>query len=76
MIFSELYSIYYQVVARILMAALDHPLKEQEFRQIIEEYAFYESILNIEPAFAKRRWQLLKGMGQQSYIMCLPCLLP
>lgn len=63
MIFSELYSIYYQVVARILTAALDHPLKEQEFRQIIEEYAFYESILNIEPAFEKRRWQLLKEDG-------------
>lgn len=63
MIFSELYSIYYQVVARILRAALDHPLKEQEFRQIIEEYAFHESILNIEPAFAKRRWQLLREDG-------------
>ena len=50
MIFSELYSAYYNAVAQILRAAVDHPLGKGEIRSIVEEYAFGESILNIEPA--------------------------
>lgn len=63
MIFSELYSTYYNTVARILKAATDHPLQKEELRSIIEKYAFGESVLNIEPAIAEERWQLLYPDG-------------
>lgn len=63
MIFSELYSVYYNTVAEILKAAIDHPLGKNELRRIVEERAFGESILNIEPSLTEGRWQLLKLDG-------------
>lgn len=63
MIFSELYGTYYNTVAQILTAAADHPLRKDELCSIIEKYAFGESILNIEPAIAEERWQLLNPDG-------------
>ena len=63
MIFSELYSAYYNTVAEILKTAVDHPLSKNELRMIIEEKAFGESILNIEPALTDERWQLLFKNG-------------
>jgi hypothetical protein len=63
MIFSELYSAYYQAVAKILAAAVDHPLQDAELRHIVETYAFEESSLNILPALKEERWQLLKPDG-------------
>lgn len=59
MIFSELYSAYYNAVAKILRAAVDHPLGKDELRSIIAETAFGESALNIEPALKEERWPLL-----------------
>lgn len=63
MIFSELYSTYYNTVARILKAAIEHPLSKEELRSIIEKNAFGESILNIEPAIMEERWQVLAQDG-------------
>lgn len=63
MIFSELYSVYYNTVAEILKAAIDHPLGKNEMRRIVEERAFGESILNIEPSLMEGRWQLLRQDG-------------
>lgn len=63
MIFSELYSAYYNTVAKILRTALDHPLHKDELRKIVEEHAFAESVLNIEPALYEERWQLIKPGG-------------
>lgn len=63
MIFSELYSAYYNTVARVLKAAIDHPLKKDELRALVEENAFGESILNIEPALREERWQLIRADG-------------
>lgn len=63
MIFSELYGIYYKTVAQILKKAVEHPLQKNELREIIQENAFEESILNIEPALLEGRWQLLKADG-------------
>ena len=42
MIFSELYSVYYNTVAEILKAAIDHPLGKNELRRIVEERAFID----------------------------------
>ncbi len=63
MIFSELYSAYYNAVARIIRTAIDHPIEKSEFRRIVEECAFGESILNIEPAIYEERWQLIRPDG-------------
>ncbi len=63
MIFSELYSAYYNAVAAIIRSALDHPLSRDEIRSIIEAHAFGESTLTIEPALTEGRWQLLRPDG-------------
>ena len=63
MIFSELYSAYYNAVARILKAACSHPLSKAELREIVEREAFGESLLTIEPAMLGERWQLLNADG-------------
>ena len=63
MIFSELYSAYYHAVAEILKHAVDHPLRKNEMRRIVEKYAFGESIRIVEPALTQERWQLLLPDG-------------
>lgn len=63
MIFSELYSAYYNSVAAIIREAINHPLQKDELRKNIEKYAFGESVLNIEPAIKEERWQLLHPDG-------------
>ena len=63
MIFSELYSAYYNAVAAVIRQAIDHPLKDYELRNIVEQYAFGESMLQIPPALKEERWQLLKADG-------------
>lgn len=64
MIFSELYSTYYQTVAAILKAAIDHPVETTEMRHIVEEHAFGESMLHILPAIEEQRWQLITPDGK------------
>lgn len=64
MIFSELYGSYYNVVAKILKAAIDHPVTEEEMRGIVREYAFSESVLAIVPALREERWPLLDERGK------------
>ena len=64
MIFSELYSAYYNTVAKILDKAVNNELESGEIRKIIEENAFNESILNIEPAIKNERWQLILPNGK------------
>ena len=63
MIFSELYSAYYNAVAGILKEACARPLSRAELRKIVEREAFGESLLNIEPAILGERWQLLNTDG-------------
>ncbi len=63
MIFSELYSAYYNAVAAVLKEAVGKKLNRNEIRAIIEKHAFGESVLNIEPALAEERWQLIRKDG-------------
>ena len=45
MLFHEIYSTYFQTVAKILTEAVEHPLTTEEINAIIQDYAFEESIL-------------------------------
>lgn len=63
MIFSELYSAYYNAVAAVLRAAAQHPVTGGELREIVGKYAFSESIPAVEAAFRKERWKLLRRDG-------------
>jgi len=63
MIFSELYSAYYNAVSRIIRASLNGERSERAFRAIVEEYAFGESVLTVLPALKSGKWQLLCSDG-------------
>ena len=63
MIFSEIYSAYYNVMAKVLRAAVSYPLEKGALYEIIQEHAFGESILNIQKAIREEHWQLMKADG-------------
>lgn len=60
-IFSELYGAYYNTVAKILAEAVDGTLTNVKMQQIINEYAFSESVLTIIPALKNGDWNLVCG---------------
>lgn len=59
MIFSELYSAYYNTVAAIISGILDGEHSERELQRIVAHRAFGESALTILPALKGGRWQLV-----------------
>ncbi|MBQ7321953.1 MAG: WYL domain-containing protein [Clostridia bacterium] len=61
MIFSELYSAYYNTVAAILSRIIDGERSEKELQKIVAERAFGESLLTIMPSLKSEKWQLLHG---------------
>ncbi len=61
MIFSELYSVYFNTVAEILDRAIRYHVTEQELQQLVAEKAFSESVLTILPALKSGKWPLLHG---------------
>ena len=61
MIFSELYSAYYNAVAGIISLLLAGEREEAALRRKVEECAFAESALTILPALKSGRWQLVKN---------------
>lgn len=64
MIFSELYSAYYNTVASIISAILDGEHSERQLQKIVTDKAFGESLLTIIPALKGERWQLVQpGMN-------------
>ncbi len=60
MIFSELYSAYYNTVAKIMEAALEPGATEKDLQQQVVDHAFSESVLTILPALKSGKWPLLK----------------
>ena len=61
MIFSELYSAYYNTVAKIIGSIIDGERDERKLLRIVTENAFGESITTILPALKSGRWQLMRG---------------
>lgn len=59
MIFSELYSVYYNTVAKIIEAAFDPEATEADLQRCVMEEAFSESVLTILPALKFGKWPLL-----------------
>ena len=59
MIFSELFSVYYNTVAAILTRVIDGDASEQELQQLVADTAFTESIMTILPSLKSEKWQLL-----------------
>ena len=60
MIFSELYSVYYHTVAKILSHMIDGEVSERELQKIVSENAFGESVMTILPALKSEKWQLMR----------------
>ena len=59
MIFSELYSVYYNTVAKIIETAFDPNVTEKDIRRCIVEKAFSESVMSIFPSLKSGKWPLL-----------------
>lgn len=59
MIFSELYSAYYNTVAKILSAVLSGETDEKALQRLVAENAFGESVLTILPALKSEKWKLM-----------------
>ena len=60
MIFSELYSAYYNAISDIISKVIDGDRSEKELRRAVEERAFGESVLTIMPSLKGGKWQLLR----------------
>ena len=59
MIFSELYSAYYNAVAKIISKVIEGERSEKELQRVVNETAFGESILTIMPSLKSEKWQLI-----------------
>ena len=59
MIFNEIYSAYYNTVAKIINAVLEGNKDEKHLSKIISENAFGESVLTILPSLKGEKWQLV-----------------
>ena len=59
MIFHEIYSAYYNAVAKILSALVKEGKNEKELQKIVSKYAFVESSLTILPSLKSGKWQLV-----------------
>ena len=60
MIFSELYSAYYNAVAKILTELLNGEKDEKKLAKTVSEYAFGESFMTVIPSLKSGKWQLVK----------------
>ena len=61
MIFNEIYSAYYNTVAKIIGEILNGNTSDADLNKIVTENAFGESMLNIMPAIKSEKWQLVKS---------------
>jgi len=60
-LFSEIYSCYYNVVAKIMNSSINNSLSKNEITEIINDNAFCESAFYILPKLLDGQWNLLKN---------------
>lgn len=60
MIFNEIYSVYYNTVAKIIAEILNGNKSEKSLNKIVSENAFGESMLNILPSMKNEKWQIVR----------------
>ncbi len=72
MIFSEIYSVYYNTVAKILTASFGG-ITEKDIQRIVAENAFSESVLAVLPSLKSGKWPLLKD-GLSSALEHVPTM--
>ncbi len=63
MIFFHWYGVYFQAMAKILSAALDHPLDKKEIRRLVQDTVVGETAFFLLSALEEGRWQLLTKEG-------------
>ena len=61
MIFNEIYSAYYNAVAKIISAIINGETDEKRLDKIVEENAFGESMFSILPSLKSEKWQLVNS---------------
>jgi len=59
MLFNEIYSSYYNVMAKIIASAVKGDLSKDGILRITNENAFSESFMEIVPAIESGKWQLI-----------------
>ena len=59
MLFNEIYSSYYNVMAKIIASAVKGDLSKESILKITNENAFSESFMEILPAIESSKWQLI-----------------
>lgn len=60
MVFSELYSAYYNALARMIKKAQEGKLTKEAMYEIAGKWAYSESVLEIMPAIENEKWQIIK----------------
>lgn len=61
MIFNEIYSAYYNAVAKIIAQIISGERGEKELNQIVYDNAFGESMLTVLPSLKNEKWQLVRA---------------
>ena len=61
MIFNEIYSAYYNTVAKIIACIISGSANEKTINKIVNENAFGESMLTVLPSLKSEKWQLIKA---------------
>lgn len=59
MIFNEIYSAYYNAVAKIIASVLKGDANEKSLNKIVSDNAFGESMFSILPSLKNEKWQLV-----------------
>lgn len=61
MIFNEVYSAYYNTVAKIIASILNGSSSERDLNKIVTDNAFGESMFSILPSLKSQKWQLVRS---------------
>lgn len=61
MIFNEIYSAYYNAVAKIITELINGETEEKALNGIVSDTAFAESSLTILPSLKSEKWQLVRA---------------